>query len=360
MRPGPVNNIENGKNLPSAKVLCKLAETLGVPIDTFFAAAESGVVREERTSYPYVMPGGELPLRAHAILTRTEGETEGLGRKELNHLANLVDAVLALEDLSGAQKAANIPLQIPFELSESGLLRLAGCIRHLLGISDAIIFDYLELLENAGLRILVSRLPAGYESLSCHDPVHANAFIFIAAGLNAERVLFRLLYELGRIYCYMREQASRLPLIIREAYEPRLDYRGKPFTPDRAARRFAALFLMPQAAVHTTVAQLGIGDDGWSYELLLRIKHRFGVSAEALLYRLDELGLIASARRHEINAAITAHYEASNYSEPDSTRRKLTPNGRIGDLLLTADTEANGQELATIRKLLRREKVKIV
>jgi hypothetical protein len=34
---------------------------------------------------------------------------------------------------------------------------------------------------------------------------------------------------------------------------------------------------------------LGIQKKHWSYELLLRIKHCFGISAEAFLYRLNEL-----------------------------------------------------------------------
>ena len=55
----------------------------------------------------------------------------------------------------------------------------------------------------------------------------------------------------------------------------------KPFTAHRAARRFAATFLVPTKAVSDTVEQLGIQRKRWSYELLLRIKHRFGVSAEA-------------------------------------------------------------------------------
>jgi len=42
---------------------------------------------------------------------------------------------------------------------------------------------------------------------------------------------------------------------------------------------FAATFLMPSGAVTDTVEQLGIRQKQWPYELLLRIKHRFGVSA---------------------------------------------------------------------------------
>ena len=53
MRPGPVSNIERGHNLPSAPVLCKMAEVLDVPVDAFFesGAPEGGagvLIAEDR------------------------------------------------------------------------------------------------------------------------------------------------------------------------------------------------------------------------------------------------------------------------------------------------------------------------
>ncbi len=69
----------------------------------------------------------------------------------------------------------------------------------------------------------------------------------------------------------------------------------KPFTERYGPNRFAATFLMPKKSVCDTVNQLGIQKKHWSYELLLRIKHRFGISAETFLYRLEELDLIDPA-----------------------------------------------------------------
>jgi len=58
----------------------------------------------------------------------------------------------------------------------------------------------------------------------------------------------------------------------------------------QAAKHFAAIFLMPDTAVRTTVGQLGIFPDTWIWDLVLRIKHVFGISTEAFVYRLKANG----------------------------------------------------------------------
>ena len=48
---------------------------------------------------------------------------------------------------------------------------------------------------------------------------------------------------------------------------------------------------MPDSAVRTTVGQL-ITPGTWTWDLVLRIKHRFGISTEAFVYRLKKLKLV--------------------------------------------------------------------
>ena len=116
------------------------------------------------------------------------------------------------------------------------------------------------------------------------------------------------------------------------------------------ARLFAAFLLMPAVAVRQTVGQLGIAPDGWTYELLLRIKHRFGVSAESFCIRLEELGLIETGLAAKFKTRIRAHYAAHDRTEPDGSRRRLNYNGRLGDLLLHARAKPGsaGQEARAI------------
>jgi Zn-dependent peptidase ImmA (M78 family) len=230
---------------------------------------------------------------------------------------------------------------------------IAARVRQMLGVNHAVIFDYLELLENAGLRVVFCPMNDGVRSAAYYDPVNCNAFLVVCDGMNVERQLFELIKRLGAIYVHTRNLLCPPPVgsdadgAPSSSGEPVLDAL-------HAARKFAALFLMPAQAVRASVAQLGIGPDQWTYELLLRLKHRFGVSAQSFVMRLKELRLIAPDAAGEIERRIEAHYARTNYGEPDSSRRILSPNGRLGDLLLAAlDKPEARTEARAIEKLLR-------
>lgn len=351
MRPGPVNCIEKGRNLPSAKVLCRLADVLEVPVDSLFEntraaydtprAKHTGYVAEERADYG----------APQAVLARAPDEIAALPKTDLATVNRVVADFLALEDLCGAQKRAALPLNISFEPTMDGIEELAAEVRRFLGVSDAVIFDYLELLENAGLRIVFCDLSESAESLGCYDEPNGNAVIVVSRGMNTERQLFRLIYELGRIYCFTQMKHIELGGAARCGR----NIAGKKLTPHRMARVFAGLFLQPAAAVRATVRQLKVGRSDWTYALLLRLKHRFGVSAETFLYRLKELRLIDGKLAKSLQAELYAEYRKTKFAEPNSTRRLLTPNGRLGDLLLLAEERAGDDiEVGSIRKRLKK------
>lgn len=160
------------------------------------------------------------------------------------------------------------------------------------------------------------------------------------------RVPLQLANELGRILLYTRA------VFLGEAPF------GREAKTDKAARVFAACLLMPETAVRTSVGQTGSRPDEWDLELLLRLKHRFGVSAETFNYRLLELGLITPERQSELRAAIKAYYEKHAFAEPGKSRRILSPNGRLGDLLHTALRRAD-PEAAAIAARLKRQKISV-
>jgi transcriptional regulator with XRE-family HTH domain/Zn-dependent peptidase ImmA (M78 family) len=356
IRTGPMNYLENGHHLPSVPVLCKLAAIFDVPVDQLLGkeshtylsrepeAAYGGQVRQ---SEDCKWVGAQDYRAQHAMLVRFDPVKTQLTDAQLDSLEEAIDAFFALEDIRGVQKQAQIPLQIRLPLHEAGFERFVGQVRGLLGVNEAVIFDYLELLENAGLRIVFLPLSENIESLSCYDRANANAFIFVnSEGLSIERQLFRLGYELGRVYLYNGGTRGSMQIGTLDA--------------EHAARRFAALFLMPAEAVLSSVRQVGVGPEQWTWEMLMRLKHRFGVSAEAFLYRLGELELISNAVLLRLKNEIHAYYAAHQNTEPDQSRRILTPNGRLGDLLLSASILATGnRELAEIQHVLKTKNIKM-
>jgi Zn-dependent peptidase ImmA (M78 family) len=199
-------------------------------------------------------------------------------------------------------------------------------------------------------------MPKAIDGFSYYDPPNQNAFFFLNTKKNPERQLFRLAYELGSIL--IMTAAIQRNEILGEHINAQKASDKKPFTPHRAARRFAATFLMPSDAVIDTVRQLGIRQKQWSYDLLLRIKHRFGVSTEAFLYRLDDLDLIDSSLIEPLKAKIHKHYGKTDFGEPDFSRRLLTPNGRLWDLVLTGrESDKGRKEAIAIERVLKKWKV---
>jgi len=330
IRPGPMSQIEKGRHVPSGATLYRLSTALGVPVDEFFprepcpdavsspaVVCETGVESEE--SQPY-------GLKTRPVVTFLPF-LDTSGGFEAQDMANdFARAFLTLEDLCGAMKSALIPLHIPFVATEAGIEQLVCQVRHHLGITNAVVFDYLELMENAGLRVVFADFPGETQSITGLDTPNANAFLFVRRDLNPERQLFRLIFELGRIYWHMRA-----PMLTQG-----LHVRGEDLDERHMARKFAALFLMPAVAVRSTVAQLGIAPDGWTYEMLLRIKHRFGASAESFAIRLEELELIDVGLSESFKRKIREHYKATGFAEPDGSLRRLSHNGRLGDLFLAA------------------------
>ena len=326
MRQGPVSNLEQGKNFPSAQVLLRLAAILNVTTDRIlrpgrYTSDEAGTSGSTAPTQP-VLPIARS-ARPHGLAPTSPAARLDAASPDTAVVESVIRDTLALEDICRVPRQARVPLQLAFDTAAPGLARLATQFRSLLGIGDAVVFDPLELCENHGLRVAFMPLKAA-TGLSFYDAPNGNVFILIRSGINPEKQLFALAYELGRILLYTRAVFfGETPF-------------GHEAKTDKAARVFAACFLMPETAVRTSVAQTGARPDEWDLELLLRLKHRFGVSAETFNYRLLELGLIAPERQAELRAAIKAHYAAYAFAEPGRSRRILSPNGRLGDLLHTA------------------------
>jgi Zn-dependent peptidase ImmA (M78 family)/transcriptional regulator with XRE-family HTH domain len=344
MSEGPLGRIERGVNAPSASVIYRLSKVLGVSVNALFADAKQDLhtIRFEGKQDTFLVTIG----KEDAILPGRVQSAAG----------DIIEAFQALEDICNARKRAQIPLLIPFDPTEQGMEALSETTRRIMEIQHGIVFDYFELFENQGFRVVVLPMPKDVDSFSYYDPPCQNAFFFLNARKNTERQLFSLAYELGRVFILTYTMQQGLELFASQ--DEKVPDAHKPFTARHGANRFAATFLMPQKSVCDTVRQLGIQKKHWSYELLLRIKHRFGISSEAFLYRLNELDLIDPVLIEPLKQSVYNHYEKTAFGEPDFSRRLLTPNGRLWDLVLTGKEVDEGRdEVLEIEQTLKKWKV---
>ena len=266
--------------------------------------------------------GGTGGRTSHAILTHRTPDAKPLDPALLEKLNAIICEYLAVEDECGVSKHTTIPFNSPFTVSEDGAEILSRALRAHCNIGSAIVYDAVELLETQGVRTIFTDLTGDTESLAFFDRANDNFFIFISKELTAERQQFVMMYEIACAYLFKSLGNNTF----NETAETR-----------RFARHFAAVFLMPEDAIKATALQLNMKPDAWNYPLVLRIKSRFGISAESFIIRLNELKLLSRSLADSLKAEAHAYYDATKEEpQPEGSPkggRILSRNGRINDLL---------------------------
>ena len=128
-----------------------------------------------------------------------------------------------------------------------------------------------ELLEDRGIKVLLIDLPENVSGLTCSvKQSHAKArlsVIVVNARHSLERRRLTLAHELGH-----------------RVFDP-----DSPVNHEKAATEFAGAFLVTREHLES---QLGSHRNALSYDELVQLKLQYGVSAAALLVRLNRYGII--------------------------------------------------------------------
>lgn len=199
-------------------------------------------------------------------------------------LTDLVRAELELENLLGIQRTRSEPPERPIlpgdvvGQAEQDAMEL----RQWLGIGDAPVHDIVSLLElQMGARVFVRRLDAKVSGLYDYDEV-AGPCILLNAAHPRERRSQTAAHELGH-YVSTRRSPDAL-------------YDGSPeqSREERYANAFARAFLTPARTLKLMFRDVTAGAAKLTRRHIIVLAHAFGVSREALVRRLEELGLAPS------------------------------------------------------------------
>ena len=348
-----ISAVEHGRRQPSLRTLRRLCAALGATLADLLRAATGHEAPPDPAAAPDAfLPGLQdlfsspedalfAPLARRGVVrtTRADSVSAPLPSQEtVEALERRILDYLRLETICGAFPRASIPLSLPFRQDAEGAEQLAGDVRKMLGLGDSIVLDYVSVLESHGVRVLFLALPRGLESLSFYAAGSGSAIVVLSEATTPEKQLFRLALELAWLYLFTRNGNRPVP----ESGEANRHF----------AKLFAACFLLPRAAVLGAAASLGAGRGDWSLPLLLRVKRRFGTSAEAFAYRLFELGLLSETGLSGLLEAIRAHYETHQNREPGEALPPLARDGRLGDLIERARTVPGAHD--EVRAIARR------
>ena len=209
----------------------------------------------------------------------SSGEVDAIKAAQL--LSDLARAEVELENVLGIARVHNYPPERPLlPGAESGQAEQdAAELRQWLGLGSAPIHDIVSILEiDLGIRMYVRPIASAVSGLfSFHETV--GACILLNANHPLERRVQTAAHELGH-FVSNRHQAAVL----------RSTGPGKS-REERYADAFGRAFLTPARAVKQRFGEITAGSSQLTRRHIILLAHAFGVSREALVRRLEDLGL---------------------------------------------------------------------
>jgi len=255
----------------------------------------------------------------------------------LSQLEELVGQYLRLEDLLGAQLS---PLPAPpYELlatRAAGGEHIAEAERRRLGLGDGPIESLRDLLErDLGVRSFSLVLPGSVGGLFGVSPT-AGPCVAINAGHPATRQRWTLAHELAHALVHRdRPEVTRIG--------------GYKRVPDRerVAEEFAASFLMPRSGLERRLRELTMRRPDVSVADLLVLSHEYGVSAQALVLRLEGLAIVPAGEWDRLAAT---HLERASADRTLGLSSRAPDRDKFPRRYMLLAMEAYSRDLLTERE----------
>lgn len=203
-------------------------------------------------------------------------------RKAAQVLNTLVSAEIELERILGIDHTRNYPPERPLLPGDVRVQaeRDASEVRQLLGIGLSPIHDMVSLMElHFGIRIYLRPLDSNISGLFAYDD-DIGATVLLNANHPRTRRMHTAAHELGHFVSNRHKpgvfRSDRIGASREEHY----------------ADLFARAFLTPAHTVAHRFRDVIAGASNFTRRHVIVLSHAFGVSREAMVRRLEELGLV--------------------------------------------------------------------
>lgn len=197
-------------------------------------------------------------------------------------LNELVSAELELENALGVARTRNYPPErriLPGDVKQQAE-HDAQDLRDWLGLGPGPIADVLSLLElDLGIRVYVRKLKGKVSALFAYNDV-VGACMLLNANHPHTRIIQSAAHELGHFIATRREL---------EILGENEKYQSKS---ERYASAFGRSFVTPARAVRQRFAEVTAGQSHLTRRHIILLANAFGVAREAMVRRLEELGLV--------------------------------------------------------------------
>lgn len=293
-----VSQIETGRTRVDSLVLRQLATLYRRPIESFFEPAEPPVATDQ-----LVMKKVEkLPAADRAVVAQF-----------LQFCRNLA-FIRQLLGRPRRERTSSRPLGA--RARKYAAVVAAKEERDLLGLADAPIGERMfDLLETLGLPTY--RAPLNHPRLSGLLVNHPEAgpVIFVNASQYRWRQVFTAAHEFGHYLFHRSDQPVACRIFTLEGRREALFVTAEEFV-----NAFASELLMPEDGIKRILVEMGSASDRLSPEDTVRLQRHFGVSFQAMLYRLLRLRLLSEEdvqRMKEETRPVALAWKLGYALEPD-------------------------------------------
>ena len=249
-----LSKYELGKAAPSPVVLNKLAAALGI-----------------KAAYLWSEPSFSVRFIAYR---KGSGLLKGEQKRVESVVFQSLEDRMRLQDLTGESNGALLPIRKLNVRKIADAELAAERMRESWRIGQAPIANVTDMLEDHLVHVLEVEANEKFDGISAvvlngEDNIKA-AVVVSRPAIAGERQRLNLAHELGHLVLNISKETDE----------------------EKAAFRFAAAFLAPAESLYKEVGNKRVFIQP---EELLILKQRYGISMQALLYRLHDLGVITDS-----------------------------------------------------------------
>lgn len=248
-----LNLYEKGARKPSSSTIIELAKVFNLPIDYFF--------RENKITL------GNIEFRKKSKL----GKQKIAYIKE--YVAEYIERYIEVEKILGLNEKFHNPLNHLIINTQNDIEIQANTLRLKWELGTNPIPNLIEMIENRGIKIIEVDINSDFDGLSAI--VNDIAIIVLNKNLGIVRKRFTLIHELAHLILTFNENCEKNEI-------------------ERYCHQFAGAFILPKS---TMIAILGANRRSISQDELISLKINYGISIQAIFYRLESVGIITKNDR---------------------------------------------------------------
>jgi len=242
-----ISKYENDKSVPNSEMLIRFSKELGTKLDYFFRP-------------------DSFSVRLHAYRKHAS-----LGKKKATaikvRLQDWLERYLAVEDLFPQEKIRVKLPSYPVDTMDD-IESAAKKIREEWNLGSDPIENLTQFLEDKGLKV---GLVSGFDDFdACTFKFDENLVIASKSEISGDRQRFNIAHELGHLVLLCPEDMNA----------------------EKAANRFAGAFIVPR---ENAIYELGLYRKDLDVNELYLLKHKYGFSMQAWIYRAKDLGIISDS-----------------------------------------------------------------